>query len=456
MPPRARDLAVWALQDRAGNVSAHLDRLLAESDLAAEDEGLARELALGTVRRRGTLDAVLRGFLRRPDQRMPAVLRHVLHVALYQLLFLDRVPAFAAVNEAVEQASRVGRGSARGMANAVLRAVCRGLSPPADGAVAFAPDVIPIAPRRFRTIDRPVFPDPGEAPAAYLAAAFSLPRVLAGRWVERFGGAAGAGGVATHANARAPQILRVNRLRGDVAGVVAALAGEGVEALVHANGASVVMSGHCNIAELAAFREGLVQPQDPTATEVVLAAAARPGMAVLDFCAAPGTKTTHLAECMEGRGAITALDVSPEKLARIDQNCRRMGVGIVTTRLADQAGALPPESFDLVLVDAPCTNTGVLARRAEARWRFDEAALRRLVRDQKSLLAAAAVFVRPGGRLLYSTCSIEPEECGEMASWLRQKTRHLTKTAEKLTMPGGADDPTHWRDGGYYAIFRRS
>jgi 16S rRNA (cytosine967-C5)-methyltransferase len=143
------------------------------------------------------------------------------------------------------------------------------------------------------------------------------------------------------------------------------------------------------------------------------------------------------------------VDVSRSKLDKIETNCKRMGISIVSTCLADQVGGLDPGSFDLVLVDVPCSNTGVLARRAEARWRFDPQALVKLTEDQRALVELARQFARGGGRMVYSTCSIEPEECGELA----HRVRGMNMLREQLTLPAGADDSTRWCDGGYFAVF---
>ena len=450
----ARDVAVLALRDRAGNVTAHLDRLLGQAAFGQQEKALARELALGALRRRGTLDAVLSAFLRDPQRRLPAPLTEILHVALYQLLFLQRVPDFAAVDEAVKQASAFHHHRQAGMVNGLLRTVTRNLAGKVAGPLPPpAADLIPVAPDLAVRFLRPVLPDPRQHPAEYLAAAYSLPLDLTDRWLQRLG-TDKAAEVALHAAARAPLIVRVNALAGDLEQARAALAAEGVAARPHANGASLVLEGHLNVAELRAFQSGLLQPQDPTATAVVLAAAPQPGTKVLDFCAAPGTKTTHLAERMGNRGQIVAADVSAEKLQRIEDNCRRMGVTIVQTVLAGQVAALPMGSFDLVLVDAPCSNTGVLARRAEARWRFDEPSLGDLARDQLLLAGMAGQFLRPGGRLVYSTCSIEPEENEQVARRLTQRQPALSLIHEQLTLPAGAGEEASWHDGGYVAIFQ--
>lgn len=448
----ARDLAVSALKDRQGNVSAHLDRLLKEASLSRADKALARELALGTVRRRATLEHVLQAFLAHPDRRLPSPVREILHAAIYQLLFLDRVPDFAVVNEAVTQAARFSHKRQGGFINGVLRTIARNVSEAIAGAPPLAADVVPVGPGTYRKLTHAAFPDPQDEPADYLASAFSLPQFLARRWLDRSGSLAEAVAIAMHANVRAPVVLRVNALKTNLQGASEALAADGAETAPHDNGVSLVLPGHTDITQLEAFRDGLVQPQDATATSVSLAADPKPGMKVLDFCAGPGTKTTHLAEMMDNRGSILALDVSSIKLHRIESNCLRMGVTIVQTALADQAGGLELKSFDLVLADVPCTNTGVLSRRPEARWRFDERGLKKLTDDQAFLAAAAGRFVKPGGRMVYSTCSIEPEECDHVVRRLAKTAPDLRLVKEELTLPCGAENPTCWRDGGYCAV----
>jgi 16S rRNA (cytosine967-C5)-methyltransferase len=380
----------------------------------------------------------------------------VLWVALYQMLFLERIPQFAAVNEAVQQAHRWHHRRQAGMINGVLRTILRSLTPPQKGRPPISREAIPTGPDSYRVADKPVFPSPQGDPAGYLAAAYSLPHDLARRWIEQFGGLDGAIPIAMQADMRAPLIVRVNRLRTGMADMLAGLRAAGIDAQPHANGHSIVLVDFFNVQDLQAFHEGLIQPQDPTATAVGLAAAPLAGQKVLDFCAAPGTKTTHMAELMDNKGAIVALDVTPHKLAAISANCRRLGIDIVTVRPAEEAGGLEPDSFDVVLADVPCTNTGVLARRAEARWRFSDSAMAGVLQTQRTLARAAAHFVRPGGRLVYSTCSIEPQECSAVAQWLVRNSPRLRLVREQLTLPAGVDmDSARWHDGGYYAVLQK-
>ncbi len=440
-----------ALKDRSGNVTARLERLLAGESLSHVDAALARELALGAHRRRGTLDAVIAAYLDRPG-RPPGLVWEILLLGAYQLLFLSRVPDFAVVNEAVELADRHHHRRQKGLVNALLRTICRSMSELLPGRAPHASDIVPVDWSTHRRLSKPVFADPGADAASYLAGAYSLPEELAAQWIRQFGSLATAVDVAAHANARAPLILRVNSRRSSPAGVIAALSEEDVAATAHANGLSVVPSHHVNVEELAVFQQGLIQPQDATATAVSVEAEARAGMRILDFCAAPGTKTTHLAELMDDQGEIVAVDVTEEKLGRISGNCARLGLSCVRTILAEKTGSLPLRAFDRVLADVPCSNTGVLARRAEARWRFSGEALGRLVADQRCLASAAGEYVRPGGRLIYSTCSLQPEEGSEVVHWLIGRNKRLSLVREDLVAPAGADSPAHWQDGGYLAV----
>jgi 16S rRNA (cytosine967-C5)-methyltransferase len=431
---------------------AHVDRLAGASELRSADRGLAMELAAGAVKRRSTLAAVLRPLLRRPKKRLPAIVSDILHLGLYQVLFLDRVPEHAAVNETVKLAHNVSQSRHVGLINGVLRSAVRLYPDPVAGPPPPGAEIIPKGPNAHYVAPRAIFPDPAIDPAGYLAGAYSLPIELAARWLEAFGGLAGAAEIAMHANCRASMTVRPNTLKTDTDTLLGQLAEAEISAVPHANGLSIVLHDRAEALAGKLFAAGHFQPQDATATAVGLAAAPSPGMRVLDTCAAPGTKTTHLAELMNNNGEIVALDV-PRKLELIKTNCQRMGISIVSTMAASQLGSLEPQGFDLVVADVPCSNTGVLARRPEARWRFDDKALSKLVSDQFFLATAAAAFVKPGGRLVYSTCSLESEECSQIAARIARKANNLSLLSEKLTFPAGATEPAQWCDGGYRAVF---
>lgn len=447
----ARQLALDALGDRAGNVTAHLDRVLGRAASPAE-ASLAWELAMGVVRRRGTLDAIIKAFQKKPELPTPRLL-NILRLGVYQLLFLDRIPEFAAVNETVELAPL----ETRGFVNGMLRNVQRAVSAVQRGEAAPARDVLETEPGQFRRFDRPIFASPADRPAAYLAEAYSLPEDLAYRWFKAFGGMAKVLPLARQANARPPLLLRVDTDLIAVQTVLEQLAAIDVPAVAHANGYSVVVSGPLVLEKLPAFQQGQAHPQDAMASSVVTACGdfLKPGMAALDLCAAPGTKTVQIARRLAGQGRIVAADVNDEKLARVLDNCRRCGIEIVQTMQADKLGALEQESFDFVLVDAPCSNTGVLARRPEARWRFSRRSLEQAAFSQRQLVFLGANYVRPGGTLVYSTCSLEGPENAGIVEDLLSRRRDLRLLHSRSILPTGAQSPQAWSDGGFYAILEK-
>ncbi len=453
-----RNLAVRALADKHGNVSAHLRRLISETTPPARERGFARELSMGVLRRRGTIEAVLKAYLKNPKKRLPSPIKEIMHVGLYQVLYLDRVPASAAVDEAVNQTVNSHHKRQSGLVNGLLRTVLREMSKPIDATMEtkLTESHIPVGGGRVRLMQRKILPDPETDLAANLAAAYSLPLELADRWIEQYEPTE-ARRLAARACLSPPLIARVNMEQTDVESVIASLAAEDTVASPHENGCSIVMNSAGNLTQLQAFVDGLIQPQDPTASAVVNAIDIEPGMAVLDLCAAPGTKTIHLAERMKNQGRIVAVDISTGKLSKITDSCKRMGISIVkTVRASQMADSLEPKSFDVVLVDAPCSNTGVLARRPEAKWRFSNENLLELTDIQQTLASKGAEFLKPTGQLIYSTCSIETEENSDIADWLiEQNDIKGLELIEKLqTLPAGGDCPEKWHDGGFFAKFR--
>ncbi|NLF32971.1 MAG: methyltransferase domain-containing protein [Planctomycetes bacterium] len=447
----SRQAALEALLDRQGNVTVHLDRLLAAGNLPPAEAALASELAHGVVRRRRTLDAIIRAYSTRPGREPPPAIREILRLGVYQLVFLDRIPVFAAVNESVGLCRRRHARQA-GYVNALLRAVSGGMGEPREGPAPLEARVAALEPRRYRRFERDVCADPQADPAAFLADYVSLPDDLAGRWLREARNLDDAVARAMQVNARPPIVARVDRSRTTVEAVLADLAAAGAEAVAHANGRSIVFTAHVDLAALDAFRRGLITPQDPTATAALDALGLQGGRRVLDLCAAPGTKTIQAAEAMERTGRIVAVDVSEAKLQRIAEAARRCGADLVETCPAERVGSLLPESFDAVIVDAPCSNTGVLARRIEARWRFRADQMGRLAADQRRLLEMASLFCAPGGSILYSTCSIEPEENDRVVqAFCRAHPRHRV-VDQRLTRPQGFVEPQRFHDGGFWAV----
>jgi len=459
--PSARDIAVEALANRRpGEVflQDRLDRLIERAGLSESDASLATELSLGVCRHRLTLDRligrVFHGHLRHLDPRLLTILR----VGLYQLVWLERVPAFAAVHTAAEQAGQAGGRKASGLVNALLREVLRHL----DERVHTEPPEnlrrsLQVDRSRWRVLDMDWLPDPVGDPAGFLSTSTSHPRWLVERWLGNFG-LGPAGEICLAGSLRPPLVLRANRLRTTPQGLVDRLAADGITAALDAEGRAVFVLTAPPVRRIAAVTEGLCQPQDRTSQWVVRTCAPRPGQNVLDLCAGPGTKTTQLAEEMSDRGLILACDVSSAKLDLLKDNCRRMGVSCARTVRAEALDNAAEEygPFDMALVDAPCSNTGVLARRVEARYRLKPAHLNRLAQEQHHLLTTAARHVAKGGTLVYSTCSIEPEENEHVVQRFLTGSPAWQFIDSRLILPSAGEQPTDWCDGGFVAVLRRS
>ena len=393
-PAPARAAAVRVLE-RVERDAAWADRALeaevGRRRLAPRDAALATELVFGTLRWQRYLDWILAPHSRRRLAALDPRVRVVLRVSAYQLAFLERVPPFAAVNDAVSLAR--GRPGVAGYVNAVLRALARR------------------GPRERE-------PAPPRDPLEALATRCSCPTWLAARWVERWG-AVEAEALMRALCERPPLTLRANTLRTTREALGARLAAE--EGLAWrpttwAPEGLVVGPGGAPGA-WRAFAEGAFAVQDEASMLVGHLLAPRAGETVADVCAAPGTKTTHLAQLMEDRGRVLALDPAPARLARVREAAARLGTASVEA-LDGTVEALAPrfrEACDAVLVDAPCSNLGVLRRNPEVKWRRQPADLAASARGQGRILAAAAAMVRPGGRLVYATCSLEPEENAEVA-----------------------------------------
>lgn len=422
--------------------------------LAPRDRGLAQELVQGVLRRCATLDVILALRLKRGiDQQDPRVLR-VLRIGAYQILFLDRIPAAAAVSSAVDLVRTVRREGTAPLVNAVLRAVA--------GLVAgVQPDEgdprrsIPRGDGTYVRLTEDAFADPSADLAGSLAGRYSVPRFAVERFLAQHG-ADGARSILEASIARPPVSVRP-RL-GREAEVAAAFTAAGVA--FEPEGVCLLVRGVGDVRKLPLWDAGAFVIQDATAADAALAFAPADGLHVLDVCAAPGGKTLVLSEAVGPTGSVVALDVPGTRLLQLMETLALRGMGNVEVYGADatDAAALPrgpkPEStdaFDAVLVDAPCSNTGVLAKRVEVRGRLtDGSALASLAGVQERLLEAAATRVKPGGRLAWSTCSIDDQENGTRVRAFLAAHPEFALVSERLTLPVPGR-----RDGGYVAMLRR-
>jgi 16S rRNA (cytosine967-C5)-methyltransferase len=415
---KPREIAARVLQRRAAAdefTETLLDRALAGSKMSAPDRGLCRELVFGCVRWQAALDWLIAQKTGGRDQR-PG-LQVLLRLGLYQIFWLDRIPEHAAVHETVELAKRNGFGGQAGFVNAVLRGYLR----EADATRALLAELKTTQP----------------------AIGWSHPEWLVERWQKIFGTEKTLALLEWN-NTPAKIFARVNTLKTDAEKLLAKWREENVvydffkrdwmeENLIFE------LKEHPPIAWLESFKLGWFYIQDPSTVCAVRELGARPGEKILDFCAAPGGKTTLVAQDMRGEGELLALDISRERLDMVQENCTRLGASNVKTALSSQS--VSDSQFDRVLVDAPCSNTGVMRRRVDLRWRVQPSEIERLCAAQLDLLQRAARAVRPGGVLVYSTCSLEPEENGEvLKGFLRTaNTFELKREQEIRPFTDGTD-----------------
>jgi 16S rRNA (cytosine967-C5)-methyltransferase len=449
----ARSLALAVLIDCArheGFVQEVLDRQLGldpARGLSSADRRLATNLAYGVLRRRGTLDALLAPLVTRKRDEVEPWLWDALCLGTYQLALLTQIPVHAAIHETVELAAQFGVPRAKGFLNGVLR-TCAALVTQ-EQASAPAANALPMEGGSYRRLGRAVLPDPATLPVEYVAAAFGLPMWLARRWYDRLGKEE-AFRLGFWFAGPAPLTLRCNLLRCSRDQLVSALTAAGYQAEAGEHPQAVRLREFASVRDLPGFAEGWFTVQDESAMCVGSALAPAVGSVVLDLCAAPGGKTTHLAELMGNEGRIIACDVEEKRLRTVRELSGRLGLTIIETVLLDPAKNDAPEGpFDAVLVDVPCSNTGVLGRRPEARWRLAPGDLWHLVHLQERLLRTACQRTRPGGVVVYSTCSIEPEENGELIRKMLRVMPDFELESEETAIPGRP------ADGGYWVRLRR-
>ncbi len=430
----ARAVAMRALVALELGQAPRLRDALDTRTLPPRDQAFAFELAHGVLRRERLLDHVLLGLAHRglpEDPRLVAALR----LGAYQLTFVPGMPTHAAVHATVQ----IVRNN-KGFANAVLRGIARAI---VDGPVADERRDLALGPTRVLRLARPLPDDE----ALRLAVVHSLPDFLVQRWVAAFGIEA-ARQIAAAASATPGVFLRVAATR-QPAALAAELTAAGVEVATTAHERMLRWSGGSSPFATAAFRDGAFVVQDPTAAAAAAALPCGPGDVVVDLCAAPGTKTTALAERVRPGGRVFAFDVDAARRQRIAENVARLHLGDVV-QIVDDAGALP--RADAVLADVPCSNSGVLARRVEVRRRLQPSTFADLVPLQRRLLAQALTLSKPGGVVLYSTCSIDPEENDGVVDAVLADgaTPRATVESRCLTLPKAGEC-----DGGWFALLRR-
>ncbi len=425
--------ALLACENQGAWSDGYLKKAIREAGLDSRDAGLCTRLCCGVLQNEMLLDALLDRFAKPPVARMEPAVRGCLRLGLYQILFLDRVPDSAAVNESVSLArERCRNPRAAGLVNAILRNLLR---------------------------ERESLAMPENLPTRY-----SHPAWL----VEEFSKALGGEGVeellATD-NGEVPTAAQVNTLRITPQALLERLKSEGVEAQPHPwLEGCLLLSGTGNLEALPSFQEGLFYIQDPAARLAVLASGVTAGQRVLDACAAPGGKSFAAAIQMAGEGSITSCDIHPKKVELIRSGAARLGISTLEAMVQDgkQCKAEWLNSFDAVLTDVPCSGLGIIRKKPDIRYKDPEPLLR-LPRIQSKILNNCAQYVRPQGVLLYATCTVLERENSAVVADFIDKRKDFT--LESFTLPGPIGTVEsgmltlwphiHGTDGFFFAKLRR-
>jgi 16S rRNA (cytosine967-C5)-methyltransferase len=402
MPVRDARALAWEILQRV-EAGAYADALLGHrlgaAALPSRDQALLTRLVYGTLTWQGYLDHIIAAFSRRAPPALDVPVRTVLRLGLFQICFLSRVPDFAAVDTAVGLAKRFRGGSAVSFVNAVLR-------------------------RAAAHWQQVPFPSREDDPIGHLALRLSHPHWLVERWVAEYGYPE-AEALLRANNEAAPTVLRANTRRIERARLLDRLRDAGYNAAPTTYAPAGIRIESAGSPEaLPGYAEGLFSLQGEASQLVGLLAAPRRRARVLDACAAPGGKTTHLAELMDDEGEIIALDTQARGIARIARIARRLGLSIVHPVLADATTwPAPSGACDVVVVDAPCSGLGTLRQHPELKWRRTAADIASLASLQRRLLLHAATAVRPGGALVYATCTLSREENeAVLAAFLRERS----------------------------------
>ncbi|GER70413.1 ribosomal RNA small subunit methyltransferase B [Weizmannia acidilactici] len=370
-----------------------LNSYIEKYGFAGPDAGLLTEIAYGTLQRKQTLDFFLAPFLRK---KIETWVRILLRLSLYQMVYLDKIPDRAIIFEAVEIAKKRGHQGISGMVNGVLRAMQRKGLP------------------SFKEIEDPI---------ERLSVATSHPRWLVERWLEEYGYKTTK--EMCEANLAPPvQTARVNVNKASVEEVVDRLGREGFKIEPSPVIPEAVRSLKGNLARSVCFKEGLITIQDESSMAVAYALDIQKGQHILDCCAAPGGKTTHIAEKLGGTGKVTALDLHPHKIKLIRENAERLGLSQIEAVVMDSREAgqhFEKESFDRILVDAPCSGLGVVRRKPDIKYVKNIKDMKTLQHVQLSILEEMAGLLKPDGIMVFSTCTVDrAENEGTIETFLKQ------------------------------------
>ncbi|MHC4854973.1 MAG: transcription antitermination factor NusB [Planctomycetota bacterium] len=437
------------------DTAAVLNQLLPQSDRPAQ----ATDIVFGVIRNRIAIDRVLTQCAAIEPDRVKPSQWNLLRIGAYELVYAPQTADYAIVNEAVELASKTSSKRAGGFINAVLRSVQRTIE---NRQAPCTPEnsrkIIPQTPQSGCLFRNDLLPDPDKETTQYFSTAYSLPQLLINEWLRAFGPEETAK-ICFASNRHPSVIAQPNTCITTSEALRKKLDDENI-----ANdciNACLRIRGTGKINTSSAYLDGLFYIQDTTAAETVKMLDPKPGWTVLDWCAAPGGKCVSLAMLMQDQGVILASDIDTKRLGHVRENAKRMrlqSVEVVPHHRIEQV-TQKQKRLDAIVLDVPCSNTGVLARRVEARWRWKPEAVTKLQAVQQDLLHKAAALARPGTKILYSTCSILPDENAHQVQQFLFKHNRFKLLSEKLTLPAlslveGQTETTADHDGGYAAVMQ--
>jgi len=451
----ARDIAIEVLNrfdPKLNYARTILDEILNQTS----ERQRVTDLVFGTLRNRNAIDNVIAVFSNRPVERITDNLLNIIRVAVFELIYSPATPEYSIVNEAVEIAKSAGNNKQIGFVNATLRQITRHITArQIQLNQANLKRTLPQSPTtgcQFRTS---FLPDLAAQPADYFSTAFSLPKWLVTDWLSEFG-TEHTQQICFASNRRPGIYIRPNTLKTTTQELTEKLSQAGIDATIEIETEMIKLRRPRAITELPGFAEGLFTVQDITASQAVRLLQPQPDWRILDLCAAPGTKTTQLAELTSDSAKITATDIDGSRLKMVEENTSRLGIKSVSIITYEQFEhkAVEIGPFDAILLDVPCSNTGVLAKRIETRYRLNPKAIEQLTRTQMELLhKAVRLGVKPSGKICYSTCSIQTAENNRLTKEFLQKHSNFTLESEQLILPSVNEFD---RDGGYVAIITKS
>ncbi|MCU6760765.1 Ribosomal RNA small subunit methyltransferase B [uncultured Roseburia sp.] len=394
--------------------------------LPKQDRAFILRVSEGTLERLIEMDYMINQVSKTKVNKMKSVIRNILRMGVYQLKYMDAVPDRAACNEAVKLAVRKGFGGLKGFVNGVMRNISRNLS-------------------------QLHFPDPDKNPLEYLSVQYSVPMWLAEKWTTDYG----------YENARqsfesflAPSVtsVRTNLTLTTPEKLKAQLLAEGVTVLENPRvDYGMFLFGYDTLDSLPSFREGKFYVQDTASMLAVEQAEVSENNYVIDVCAAPGGKSAHMAEKLMGTGMVEARDLTPYKVELIEENIRRCRLANMRAVCQDALKPDPDsmEKADIVIADLPCSGLGVIGRKPDIKYRMKPETMEELAALQRQILSVVHNYVKPGGMLLYSTCTVNPQENEENAGWFEKTYPQFRLLAMEQTFPD------RFTDGFFTAKFKK-